>query len=263
MEYGIISPLTVVATTNGNYDLVDGERRFRAAQKLNLKEVPVEEIEVKDEVDRMLKQFHIQEQREGWTGAEKAIAIEKLSKYLELTPKNLCEMLGVPARTVSTYLAFSKIINKEAFRKNNISLEFSGAMNSLSFNVRKIKEEKLGEEFTRQDQKDLESSIIKGIVKGDITKGGDIVKIKDSFTKEPKLIKSFLENPEQTPASLFIKSKAQSAFHLRNATTSANYVTSHLNIYLQTPDTYPSKQAITSFKDCRKKIEEFLSKIED
>ena len=53
-ENGIIQPLTIRDLNNGTYELVSGERRFRAAKKLKFSTVPVYIIEVNSD-DDMLK----------------------------------------------------------------------------------------------------------------------------------------------------------------------------------------------------------------
>ena len=47
-EHGIIQPLTVREMTNGYYQIIAGERRWRAARIANLQEVPVVVIEADD-----------------------------------------------------------------------------------------------------------------------------------------------------------------------------------------------------------------------
>ena len=40
LEYGLIQPITVRCAAGGEYELVAGERRFRAAQMAGLEEIP-------------------------------------------------------------------------------------------------------------------------------------------------------------------------------------------------------------------------------
>ena len=47
-EHGIIQPLTVRELSNGYYQIIAGERRWRAARLANLSEVPVVVIEADD-----------------------------------------------------------------------------------------------------------------------------------------------------------------------------------------------------------------------
>jgi len=50
---GIIQPLTIRKTSNNKYELIAGERRFRAAKELNLKKVPVFILDIKTESEMM------------------------------------------------------------------------------------------------------------------------------------------------------------------------------------------------------------------
>lgn len=48
-QYGILEPLLIRPTADGRYELVAGERRYRAAQELNLSEIPVVVKKLSDE----------------------------------------------------------------------------------------------------------------------------------------------------------------------------------------------------------------------
>src|SRR4051812_45108449 len=80
-KHGIQSPLHVEAVGDG-FMLEDGERRFRAAKELKLKEVPVIVQEAKSATERMIIQFHLQEQHKAWTATEKATAVHRLSETM-------------------------------------------------------------------------------------------------------------------------------------------------------------------------------------
>ena len=71
-ENGIIQPLTIRKLNDGTYELISGERRFRAAKKLKLPTVPVYIIEV-DSDDDMLKLALIENiQRQDLSSIEEA-----------------------------------------------------------------------------------------------------------------------------------------------------------------------------------------------
>ena len=71
-ENGIIQPLTIRDSNDGTYELVSGQRRFRAAKKLNLTTVPVYIIEVSSDND-MLKLALIENiQRQNLSSIEEA-----------------------------------------------------------------------------------------------------------------------------------------------------------------------------------------------
>ena len=91
-ENGVIQPILVVKDENG-YTIVAGERRWRAAKKAGLKEIPAI---IKDYTDTKKKQVALIEniQREDLNPIEKAIGIRKLMDDYQLTQQNVADILG-------------------------------------------------------------------------------------------------------------------------------------------------------------------------
>lgn len=236
-KHGVLSPITVEDFGNGQYLLVDGERRFRVASDLELKEIPAIVTKPKNAIERVIEQFHIQEQREGWTAAEKAMALTRMSKEMEIPITQLAELLGLAERTARTYASFGGLHLKEEFMKSEAPLEWAETIRGLRTATKRIAERELDEEFTITDEKKLEKSIIQRIANNTIRTSRDIVKLKDSFKKEPKSISEFMNNSELTPAGLFIRTKAQGEFHLRNAKNHAGYLATNLNRLMENRST--------------------------
>lgn len=91
-EYGIVQPLIVRKSIKG-YEIVAGERRFRAAKEANLKTVPAI---VKEYNDQEMMEIALLEnlQREDLTIIEEAVAYKSLIKELKLTQEELSQKLG-------------------------------------------------------------------------------------------------------------------------------------------------------------------------
>lgn len=92
LEYGIIQPLIVRKSIKG-YEIVAGERRFRAAKEAGLTTVPAI---VKEYNDHNMMEIALLEnlQREDLTIIEEALAYKGLIKELSLTQEELSEKLG-------------------------------------------------------------------------------------------------------------------------------------------------------------------------
>lgn len=91
-EHGILQP--IILRKNGTkYELVVGERRFRAAKLANLIEVPAV---VRNLTDTQMMELAILEnlQREDLTPIEEAEAYQSLMKHLNLTQEELSKRLG-------------------------------------------------------------------------------------------------------------------------------------------------------------------------
>lgn len=91
---GIIQPLIVRETgTPGSYEIIAGERRWRAARLAGLREVPVLIRSMSDE-DVMIVALVENLQREDLNPAEEARAIQELKNKLSLTQEDLAKKLG-------------------------------------------------------------------------------------------------------------------------------------------------------------------------
>lgn len=92
LEYGIIQPLIVRKSIKG-YEIVVGERRYRAAKEARLDVIPVV---VKDLSDHRMMELALLEnlQREDLTPIEEAQAYANLMKELKITQEDLSNRLG-------------------------------------------------------------------------------------------------------------------------------------------------------------------------
>ena len=92
-EKGLIQPLTVRRLSSGYYQIIAGERRWRAARLAGLSDVPVVIIEADD---RKVMELGLIEnlQREDLNPVEEASAYETIMKSYELTQEELAESVG-------------------------------------------------------------------------------------------------------------------------------------------------------------------------
>lgn len=259
-KHGIKVPLVVEKQPGGTYLLIDGERRFRAASDLKLKEVPVIIEEPKKGVDRLIEQFQIQEQHEGWTPVEKANALLNISQETGLGLKEAMGLLNISADAQRRYMAFALLSDRTNFMRRNVSMDWAMYMNTVRSAAQRVSEEN-NLEFNRSDEKKLESRIVDLISNGEIKKRGDISKIKDSFQKNPKLIEKFLRST-MTQNELYKEAKAKGAYHLRNAAVNANYVITHGRGFMQIRDVKISDAQLSTFKNARKILDQLISMAE-
>ena len=88
-EKGIIQPLTVREVNNEKYELIAGERRFRAAKFLKLKSVPAYILTVKSDVDMLELALIENIQRDNLNPLEEAEGFALLSGKYNLTQKEI------------------------------------------------------------------------------------------------------------------------------------------------------------------------------
>ena len=259
---GIMQPLIVEEMGKGKYLLIDGERRFRAAIQVGLAVVPAIVEPHRDETERKIRQFALQEQHESWTPVEKAIALLGLAAALDTTLIDVCNQVGMGSNERDRYVAFASITNKEAYLRSEIPIAFAKPIRSVVNHARKVTIEVLEEPFTHSEERAMEKKLIEQIKTGIINNNTDFVLLKDSFTKSPKVVRKFIENAKATPESLFTETKARGAYLLRNATIEAKYITTHLRRFMEVKDVKPSEDTIARFKEARAELDTVIGLVE-
>src|SRR5574343_1374047 len=106
--HGIIQPLTVRKLGRDKYQLISGERRFRASQMAGLTEVPAY-IRVADD-QAMLEMALVENiQREDLNPIEVALSYKRLIDECNLTQEALSEKVGKQRSTVTNFLRLLKL----------------------------------------------------------------------------------------------------------------------------------------------------------
>ncbi|MGA9174140.1 MAG: ParB/RepB/Spo0J family partition protein [Thermoactinomyces sp.] len=101
-QHGVVQPLIVRKSIRG-FEIVAGERRFRAAKLAGLTKVP---IVVRDFTDDQMMEIALVEnlQREDLNPMEVAHAYQKLMKHLSITQEELAERVGKSRPHVANFL---------------------------------------------------------------------------------------------------------------------------------------------------------------
>ncbi|GAB4206772.1 MAG: ParB/RepB/Spo0J family partition protein [Bacteroidia bacterium] len=107
-ENGIIQPITVRKLGYDKYQIISGERRFRAAQLAGLKEIPAYIRVANDQ--QMLELALIENiQREDLNPIEIALSYQRLIEECKLTQEELSKKVGKQRSTVTNYLRLLKL----------------------------------------------------------------------------------------------------------------------------------------------------------
>ena len=102
-EHGIIQPLTVRKLTSGYYQIIAGERRWRAARLAGLQEVPVTVIEADDRKAAELAMIE-NLQREDLDPIEEAMGYQTLTKQYHMTQEEAAQRVGKSRSAVTNAL---------------------------------------------------------------------------------------------------------------------------------------------------------------
>ncbi|QXO17408.1 MULTISPECIES: ParB/RepB/Spo0J family partition protein [Vibrio] len=105
---GIIQPIVVRPLTMGGYEIIAGERRWRAARQAGLKQVP---CLIKAVEDRAAIAMALIEniQREDLNVIEEAQALERLQDEFKLTHQQVADVIGKSRATVSNLLRLNQL----------------------------------------------------------------------------------------------------------------------------------------------------------
>jgi len=107
-EHGIIQPVTVRKLGYDKYQLISGERRFRASQIAGLKTIPAY-IRIADD-QTMLEMALVENiQREDLNAIEVAISYKRLIEECSLTQEQLSQKVSKQRSTISNYLRLLKL----------------------------------------------------------------------------------------------------------------------------------------------------------
>lgn len=107
-EIGIIQPITLRKVDDNKYQIIAGERRFRASKLAGLKTVPAYVRTAED--DGMLEMALVENiQREDLDAIEVALSYQRLIEECKLTQEVLSERVGKKRSTISNYLRLLKL----------------------------------------------------------------------------------------------------------------------------------------------------------
>jgi ParB family transcriptional regulator, chromosome partitioning protein len=172
-EVGLIQPITLRKTGPDSYQIIAGERRFRAAQKAGFESIPSYIRHAKD--DAMLEMALVENiQREDLDAIEIALSYRRLMEELGFTQEEMSSRVGKKRSTIANYLRLLKLpaVIQKAIREKEISMGHARALINI------------------------EDSEIQEMIYGQILKYGFSVR------KVEEIVRSLNEegeHPEQTP----------------------------------------------------------------
>ncbi|HEY1020208.1 MAG TPA: ParB/RepB/Spo0J family partition protein [Sediminibacterium sp.] len=177
--HDIIQPLTVSKLPNGKYQLIAGERRFRASKIAGLKDVPAY---VRQANDQQLLELALLEnlQREDLNAVEIALSYKRMMEELDYTQEQVAERMGKERSTVTNYLRLLKLPPdiQLAVRNGSLSMGHARALVNIDtidkqlFVYKEIKDKGLSvrqtEELVRNMYKAEKSGAVKSSVKSEL-----------------------------------------------------------------------------------------------
>lgn len=107
-QQGIIQPITVRRMTNNRYQIISGERRFKATQVAGLTDIPAFIRTANDE--QMIEMALVENiQREDLNPIEIAISFQRLLEECHISQEDLSQRVGKDRSTISNYIRLLKL----------------------------------------------------------------------------------------------------------------------------------------------------------
>ncbi len=128
-QHGIIQPLTVRKLGRNKYQLISGERRFKASKMAGLKEIPAYIRVANDQT--MLEMALVENiQREDLNAIEVALSYQRLIDECQLTQEELASKIAKSRTSITNHLRLLKLppVIQLAVRENEISMGHARAL---------------------------------------------------------------------------------------------------------------------------------------
>lgn len=138
-QHGIIQPITVRKLGYDRYQLISGERRFRASQMAGLVEVPAY-IRIADDQEMLEMALVENIQREDLDPIEVALSYKRLIDECSLTQEQLSEKVGKQRSTVTNFLRLLKLPApiQKSLRDREISMGHAKALINIDNEDRQL-----------------------------------------------------------------------------------------------------------------------------
>ena len=133
-EIGIIQPITLRKLDDGTYEIIAGERRWRASQMAGLTSIPAY-IRTADDENVMEMALIENIQRQDLNAVEIALAYQHLLEQYGLTQDRLSERVGKKRATVTNYLRLLKLPASIQMALQNRELDMGHARALLSLDT--------------------------------------------------------------------------------------------------------------------------------
>ena len=170
-EIGIIQPITLRKVSDDEYQIIAGERRYRASQKAGLKTIPAY-IRTADDENMMEMALIENIQREDLNAVEIALAYQHLLDQYELTQERLSERIGKNRTTIANYLRLLKLPAPIQMALQNKQLDMGHARALISLGDPK-QQVKIFEEIQEHGYSVRKvEEIVKSLSEGEAVKSG-------------------------------------------------------------------------------------------
>lgn len=214
-QLGLIQPITVRKLGFNQYQLVSGERRYRASKQIGLKQIPAY-IRIANDQESLEMALVENIQRQDLDPVEIALSYERLIDEIGLTQEKLSERVGKKRSTITNYLRLLRLdpIIQTGMRDGFISMGHGRSLVNVDSREDQISlyEQIIGENLSVRETE----ARVRGYhnASGQSQKQGTIAKqeIPDFATQGLEALKQYLEREAKLAISAEGKGKISIPF---------------------------------------------------
>ena len=209
-EIGIVQPITLRKMEDGTFQIIAGERRWRASKMAGLRTIPAY-IRTADDENMMEMALIENIQREDLNAVEIALAYQHLLDQYELTHERLSERIGKKRTTIANYLRLLKLPAPIQMALQNKQLDMGHARALISLGDPKL-QVKIFEEIQEHGYSVRKvEEIVKSLSEGEAVKSGTrkITPKRGKLPEEFNLLKQQLSGFFNTKVQLTCSEKGK------------------------------------------------------
>ena len=209
-EIGIIQPITLRKLNEDSYQIIAGERRYRASILAGLKTIPAY-IRTADDENVMEMALIENIQREDLNSLEIALAYQHLIEQYELTQERLSERIGKKRTTIANYLRLLKLPAPIQVALKNKEIDMGHARALLTLEYPKTQIRIFNETVAQGYSVRKVEEIVKALANGEsIKSGGKTISAKGTqLSEEYSMLQNHLCNFFGTKVQLSCTNKGK------------------------------------------------------
>ena len=184
-ELGIIQPITLRKMESGRYQIIAGERRWRASQLAGLTKIPAYIVTVEDQ-NAMEMALEENIQREDLNAIEIALAYQHLAETTGMTQAKISERVGKSRAAVTNYMRLLKLPAQVqmALKNHEIEMGHARALLAIDSPSQQIKL------FREVQQQQYSVRKVEELI-NDLKSGDDVKAAKGKITAKTQLPEEF------------------------------------------------------------------------
>ena len=214
-EIGIIQPITLRKLDDETYQIIAGERRFRASQLAGLTTIPAY-IRTADDENVMEMALIENIQREDLNAVEIALAYQHLMEEYNLTQERLSERVGKKRATITNYLRLLKLPApiQMGLQKKQIDMGHARALVTLNDPKLQVKlyEETVQNSYSVRRIEEIVKALLEGETQANVAQAPKRSKMSKDFHLLKKQLSSFFDTKVQLTCSEQGKGKISISF---------------------------------------------------